>query len=188
VICPQLDAIMSRNKLALPAPANSVANLCLPIPSQNTAGQTLSLQPVKETRQYGNFPQLSPQKRPRTNHNVEGPPTTRKRSNYSRVIPLNLSPVKGIDGDDEASVYPLNTPSPNNTLDAGDNSLSYSDYLEYALAGAAGVYRLEKDLFIVQGWDGRRKTTKVSRNSMNLAKVCHFISSHRILGTTYIAR
>jgi len=146
---------MRQNKLALPAPANSTANLCLPTPSQNTAVQTLSLQPVKETRQYGIFPQLSPQKRPRMNHNGEGPPATRKRTNYSRLVPLNLSPVKGADGGDEASGYPSDTSSLNDALDAGDNSLAYSDYLEYALAGAAGVYRLEQDLFVVQGWDGR---------------------------------
>jgi hypothetical protein len=45
-----------------------------------------------------------------------------------------------------------------------DEALSYPEYLEYIQSGEIGFFRLKGDIYVVQGWDGRRKVAKVRFN------------------------
>ena len=38
---------------------------------------------------------------------------------------------------------------------------SYSEYLEYIQSAAIGFLKLHGDMYVVQGWDGKRKAAKV---------------------------
>jgi len=41
--------------------------------------------------------------------------------------------------------------------ESGTNSaLGYEDYLEHFESGSIGILRLEKDLYMVQGWDAKK--------------------------------
>jgi hypothetical protein len=42
-----------------------------------------------------------------------------------------------------------------------DSTLGYEDYIEHFEAGSIGVLRLEKDLYVVQGWDAKKRQAKV---------------------------
>jgi hypothetical protein len=43
-----------------------------------------------------------------------------------------------------------------------DEALSYMEYLEYIQSGAIGFFKLHGDIYVVQGWDGKRKISKVN--------------------------
>jgi hypothetical protein len=49
-----------------------------------------------------------------------------------------------------------------------DEGLSYSEYLECIQSGVIGFYKLHGDIYVVQGWDGKRKVAKV-RVTSNLS-------------------
>ena len=52
---------------------------------------------------------------------------------------------------------------PVTTMETGSIGLegSYEDYLDAVYAGAAGFFRLEHDLFAVQGWDSSKSLVKI---------------------------
>jgi hypothetical protein len=46
--------------------------------------------------------------------------------------------------------------------ESGTNyAIGYEDYIEHFESGSIGVLRLEKDLYVVQGWDAKKRQAKV---------------------------
>ena len=45
------------------------------------------------------------------------------------------------------------------------SALEYKDYVEHFESGSIGVLRLERDLYVVQGWDAKKRQAKVRRRS-----------------------
>lgn len=90
---------------------------------------------------------ISPQKGDRTNYPL-GPFTVKRtvgrHSNKAKrsAIEQENSDEGGVGGDE-------------------DEHLAYSEYLEYLQSGAIGFFKLHGDIYVVQGWDRKRKAAKV---------------------------
>lgn len=41
------------------------------------------------------------------------------------------------------------------------SAVEYEDYVEHFESGSIGVLRLERDLYVVQGWDAKKRQAKV---------------------------
>ena len=64
-----------------------------------------------------------------------------------------------------------------------EDEVSYSEYLEYIQCGAVRFFKLHGDIYVVQGWDGKRKAAKVWFPGKFVTTCTHF--RYRINGITY---
>jgi hypothetical protein len=65
-----------------------------------------------------------------------------------------------------------------------EDDVSYSEYLECIQSGAIGFFKLHGDMYIVQGWDGKRKAAKVWFPGKSTVTTCTYFRD-RINGITY---
>ena len=49
------------------------------------------------------------------------------------------------------------------------SALEYEDYVAHFESGSIGVLRLERDLYVVQGWDANKRQAKVRRTTRTYA-------------------
>lgn len=106
---------------------------------------------------------LSPQKRAR-NYSARSRQPKRKRP------AISIEAMSEMQADDAhldfapavASDTPTHSPSP--PIQAGDDAspMGYHEYAESVNADIAGVYLINSNLFVVQGWDSRTLTATVS--------------------------
>lgn len=130
------------NKINLP-PASTQDDFSLPAPSSSpsSGGCRVVYSPQKRSRHFSTDNSFE--------RRARGP---QNKSSKSR----SLVDVHG----------GIHTPQPTLTFESvmdglEEDAQEYGPYVEYVLAGAAGFYQIESDLFVVQGWDGRRGATKV---------------------------
>ncbi|KAJ3504073.1 hypothetical protein NLJ89_g8132 [Agrocybe chaxingu] len=135
------------NALTLPEPPRRAVPFRLPTPPPRVPPKLKLPATPPKTRTNG-LARLSPQKRPRSNYPV-GPYHLNQARKAARRTAQKYDSHSTTTQDDES-------------LDDApqDGDLQYEVYLEHALAGAAGWFRLEREVYVVQGWDNRRKETK----------------------------
>jgi len=149
MICLIALTVSAMSNFNLPPPTSKRPTLSLPPPSDLPKPL---LAPPRAKPDQGRLSNLSPQKRPRVNYQSNANNLNTRLFYPSKKKSKAANPA-GSEANAKEHV--------SDSSDALDDTLSYAEYLDYALAGAAGVYRLERDLYVVQGWDGRRKSTKV---------------------------
>ncbi len=107
---------------------------------------------------------VSPQKRGRTNYPLGPFSIKRSKGRGSEGAAAATSVAESGSSDEEVE--------------------SYSEYLEYIQSGAIGFLKLHGDMYVVQGWDGKRKAAKVWFPEKYTVTICtHF--RDRINGITY---
>ena len=114
---------------------------------------------------------ISPQKRERSNYPL-GPFTLKRsksshKSNATDTLSTNLA--HELAEENRAEVLGERD---------YDVALSYAEYLEHIQFGGISFFKLERDMYIVQGWDGRRK----------VAKVCILLLNYTAPYSLYISR
>jgi hypothetical protein len=137
--------------ISLPMPPNTGVRLRLP-PCAPSFSVRLPPAPLPAAPAVGSrLMTISPQKRDRTNYPV---------GHFSIKRP------KGPTGSREkaATKSALEQGNAEEEMKDVDETLSYSEYLEYIQSGAIGFFKLYGDIYVVQGWDRKRKTAKVRKN------------------------
>jgi hypothetical protein len=126
----------------LPMPPNAAVKLTPPV----APSFQIRLPPARlPGHAYGGgLATISPQKRDRTNYPL-GLFTT-KRPKVHRGSEARLATERG---------------EPEEEILVKDEPLSYSEYLEFIQSGAIGFFKLHTDIYVVQGWDGKRAVAKV---------------------------
>jgi hypothetical protein len=133
--------------------------VCLPPPPN--AGLKLRPPPVPSSLQVrlppaslpvgrGNLIAISPQKRDRTKYPLGH-------------FAIKRSKVHG--GTKTAGTTSRRDSEEEMLVNLEGEGLSYSEYLESIQCGTIGFFKLHGDIYVVQGWDGKRKAAKVSVTS-----------------------
>lgn len=131
-------------RISLPTPPNTGVRLRAP-PSTPSFRVQLPPAPLPVGRALGgNLATISPQKRDRANYPLG--PFNIKRSKVG-----GSRETTGAAGRRDFEIVD----------EDGDEGQSYSEYLEFIQSGAIGFFRLHGDIYVVQGWDGKRKAAKV---------------------------
>jgi hypothetical protein len=105
-------------------------------------------------------------------------PQKRGRTNY----PLGPFSIKRSKGGGSGGAAAATSVAESGSSD--EEVESYSEYLEYIQSGAIGFLKLHGDIYVVQGWDGKRKAAKVWFPGKSTVTTCtHF--QDRINGITY---
>lgn len=151
-------------------------NLILPVPSSDE--EDPQLPPVLDN----NHIIFSPQKQQRTRFNsgaskkrkrqhCQSPPQVVKATvtvshDNTTTLAVDLGMEAGSElpqqswdeGDDDKAQLP---PIEVDDVSSNDSSIEYLEYVDCVMAGAAGFFQLEADLFVVQGWDIKSQVAKV---------------------------
>jgi len=134
-----------RIPVSLPTPPNACLRLR---PPPAPPSLQVRLPPAPLPVGQGKLATISPQKRNRTNYPLGH--ITLKSSKGHGVRKVGTTSVSGAErGDSEEETF------------VEDERLSYSEYLECIQSGVIGFYKLHGDIYVVQGWDGKRKVAKV---------------------------
>jgi len=157
----------------------------LPTPPPSSSSITLKPPPSPPIRLLpallpggGGLVSISPRKRERTNYPLG--PFTLKRSKSShesnKTDTLSTNPAHELAEENRAE-------------DLGERDydvvLSYVEYLEHMQSGAISFFKLERDMYVVQGWDGRRKVAKVWMPDLPLNDVMDSLYGNRTNGIIY---
>ena len=102
---------------------------------------------------------LPPAPLPRPGLGATVSPQKRDRTNYP-LGPFSIKRSKGRGSGEAAATTPVAERGLSSEEEVEDD-VSYSEYLEYIQSGAIGFFKLHGDMYVVQGWDGKRKAVKV---------------------------
>ena len=89
---------------------------------------------------------------------VTGSPQKRDRTTYP-LGPFSIKRSIGRGSGEAAATTP--SVAERGSSEEVEDDVSYSEYLEYIQSGAIGFVKLHGNMYVVQGWDGKRKAAKV---------------------------
>lgn len=150
---------------------NSSGDIYLKKPNRNVPKDDIILKPAVPNSDNGNIT-LSPQKRQRVGY---GAKSNRRSKNQQAKKSRNTS-ESGISLQDQRTDSVLDWNDPNagginlepyeqpttEEVEQRDSVIAgYSNYVEDVMAGVAGFFQLERDLYIVQGYDTKKSLVKV---------------------------
>ena len=161
----------------LPLPPSTCPRITLKPPPLAPSAVSLPPPPPTQLSVATGLSVISPHKRHRKNYSRTTAPrgrskVRRKNQSTSQTELLPVYPLEEHDIDNESMEGFFGVEGESellSTTPGGESgtyfALGYEDYVEHFESGSIGVLRLERDLYVVQGWDAKKKQAKVRRRT-----------------------